>query len=125
MLFEMGYYVQSVYVGGGDSRYGSEDKYVIMEYDISLKEWARLSMPRNQPSGFAMTVINNQLVQVGGERDGHKSRMVGMFIAESRRWMHPFPEMTTAAFTMLCSCVWQVVVCNRGLGWKRGDAVIR
>ena len=43
-----------------------------------------------------MTVINNQLVQVGGERDGHKSRMVGMFIAESRWWIHPFPEMTTA-----------------------------
>ena len=51
MPFEMGYYVQSmlvegrIYVGGGDARYGSENKYVKMEYDISSKEWARLSMP--------------------------------------------------------------------------------
>ena len=102
MPFGMGDYVQSVvvqgrvYVGGGEAGYNSDDNYIVMEYDISSGKWAKL--PPYRACGFAMTVINNQLVLVGGEEHGGCSKVLqlGVWRAESKEWTHPYPDMPTA-----------------------------
>ena len=66
MPFGMTGHVQSVmvqgrvYVGGGWVGRCSSEHYIVMEYDISSGEWAKL--PPYGARCFAMTVINNQLV---------------------------------------------------------------
>ena len=100
MPFEMGGYVQSVlvqgrvYVGGGVNGWGSNDNYIVMEYDISSGKWAKL--PPYRAWGFAMTVINNQLVLVGGREHGPYCKVLGVWRAESKEWTHPYPDMPTA-----------------------------
>ena len=97
MPFGMVDYVQSVvvqgrvYVGGGEA---GCDKYIVMEYDISSEKWAKL--PPYRACYFAMTVINNQLVLVGGWEHGVRSKVLGVWRAESKEWTHPYPDMPTA-----------------------------
>ena len=73
MPFGMGWYFQSVvvqgtvYVGGGGVGIDS-DSYTVMGYDTCSGEWTKL--PPYRAWGFAMTVIHNQLVLVGGYEDG-------------------------------------------------------
>ena len=70
MPFQMTGPVQSVlvqgtlYVGGGGT--GGRNDYIVMAYDISGGKWAKL--PPYRAHWFAMTVISNQLVLVGGAR---------------------------------------------------------
>ena len=99
MPFEMSGPVQSVqvqgtvYVGGGEAGYGSHKNCIVMAYDINSSKWTLL--PPYKTHYFAMTVISNQLVLVGGEvRDGFKSTMVGVWRADSRKWTHPYPDMS-------------------------------
>ena len=100
MPFGMGGYVQSVvvegtvYVGGGDAGWGTDNNHIVMTYDISTGKWATL--PPYRTWGFAMTTINNQLVLVGGYEDGGKSKVVGVWDADKKQWTHPYPEMHTA-----------------------------
>ena len=107
MPFGMTDYVQSVvvqgrvYVGGGYAGLGSHDNYIVMEYDISSGKWAKL--PPYRACGFATTVINNQLVLVGGWEHGGHSKVLGMWRAESKEWTHPYPDMPTARSS--CSAV--------------------
>ena len=119
MPLGMGGYVQSVvvpekvYVGGG--RTMSNDG-IVMEYDISSGKWAKL--PPYRAENFAMTVINNQLVLVGGEEHEHYSKVLGVWRAESKEWTHPYPDMSTAR--SWCSAVvyseWLVVAGGHGNG---------
>ena len=97
MPLKMRGYVQSVvvqgkaYVGGGSA--GSDDSYIVLEYDISSGKWAML--PPYRARYFAMTVIDNQLVLVGGWEHGHRSKALGVWEAEN--WSHvPYPDMCTA-----------------------------
>ena len=83
-----------VYVGGGWVGFGSDDHNIVMEYDISSGKWAKLTPYR--ACYFAMTVINNQLVLVGGEEHGGCSKVLGVWRAESKEWTHPYPDMPTA-----------------------------
>ena len=83
-----------MHVGGGGVGYGGGDDYTVMEYDISSGKWAKL--PRYRTRFFAMTVINNQLVLVGGEEHGDHSKVLGVWRAESKEWTHPYPDMLTA-----------------------------
>ena len=118
MPLGMGGYVQSVvvqgrvYVGGGYAGSDSDDNYILMEYDISAGKWDKL--PPYLARGFAMTVINNQLVLVGGGLDhGCRCRMVlGKWKAESKEWTHSYLDIPTAR--RQCSEVvyneWLVVV---------------
>ena len=97
-----------VYVGGGLT-IGDYD-YKVMVYDIHSGEWATL--PRYKTCFFGMAVIDNQLVLVGGVEVGEvKSKVLGAWRAESKEWVHPYPDMPTARF--LCSAVtykeWLVV----------------
>ena len=97
MPFGMDDYIQSVvvkgrvYVGGG---YAEENYRIVMEYNISSAKWAEL--PPYPVQSFGMTAINNQLVLVGGWVDGHFSKLLGVWEADSREWTHPYPEMPTA-----------------------------
>ena len=84
----------TVYVGGGVVNHGSEDN-IVMAYDTCSGKWAKL--PPYRASTFAMTVIHNQLVLVGGYgEDGNKSKVVGVWRADRKEWTHPYPEMPTA-----------------------------
>ena len=118
MPLGMGDQVQSVvvegtvYVGGGFA--GSDNNYIVMTYDISTGKWATL--PPYRAQNFAMTVINNQLVLVGGmEHGGGKNKVVGVWDADNKQWTHPYPEMRTAR--SYCSAVvhneWLVVAGGR------------
>ena len=115
MSFWMGDYVQSVvvegtvYVGGGNAGIGSDNDYIVMTYDISTGKWTTL--PRYRARHFAMTAINNQLVLVGGYKHGVSSKVLGVWDADKKQWIHPYPEMHTARSS--CSAVvykeWLVV----------------
>ena len=121
MPFRMGDCVQSVvvqgrvYVGGGSAGWRSDDKYMVMEYDISSGKWAKL--PPYRACYFAMTVIKNQLVLVGGSEHGDSSKVLGVWRAESKEWTHPYPDMPTARSQR------SAVVYNEWLavagGWRR------
>ena len=125
MPFVMSGYVQSVvvegtvYVGGGDSGYGGDNRYIVMTYDISTGKWATL--PPYQARHFAMTAINNQLVLVGGYERGNSSKVLRVWDADKKQWTHPYPEMHTARYG--CSAVvykeWLVVVG----GWTAGASL--
>ena len=80
-----------MYVGGGDTGYGSGSDQLVMTYDISTGKWATLPPYRAQ-LGFAMTAINNQLVLVGGII----SKVLRVWDADNKQWTHPYPEMLTA-----------------------------
>ena len=114
MPFGMGDYVQSVmvegkvYVGGGHTGHGNDNNYIVMTYNIFTRKWATL--PPYRASDFAMTVINNQLVLVGGmEQDYNRIKALGVW--DSEQWTHPYPEMDEARSS--CSAVsyneWLVV----------------
>ena len=100
MPFEMRAYVQSVlvertvYVGGGraTSLFMSEEDHRVMAYDISSGQWTKL--PPYRARDFAMTMISNQLVLVGGWEPGvGRSKVLGVWRA---KWTHPYPDMPTA-----------------------------
>ena len=124
MPFGMGDFVQSVvvqgkvYVGGGWAGFGSDDNHIVMVYDISSGKWAKL--PPYRTWGFAMAVINNKLVLVGGRKDDHHGKVLGVWRAESKEWTHPYPDMSTAR--SWCSAVeyneWLVVAGGSGNGMK-------
>ena len=125
MPFKMRSYIQSVliqdtlYVGGGETGLDSDNNYVVMTYDITEGKWATL--PPYRASHFAMTVINNNLLLVGGFQHGGYSKVLGVWRADSKKWTHPYPDMTTPRY--LCSAVtykqWLVVVG----GWRSGNSV--
>ena len=100
MPLGMGGYVQSVvvqgrvYVGGGyaPGRMGTDNDHTVMEYDIDSGIWAKL--PRYRALGFAMTVVHNELLLVGGREGGHRSKVLGVW--ETKKWTHPYPDMPTA-----------------------------
>ena len=91
-----------MYVGGGRASYvASDNDYIVMTYDISTGKWATL--PPYRAYGFAMTSINNQLVLVGGNKNGDSSKVLGVWDANKKQWTHPYPEMHTARKS--CSAV--------------------
>ena len=101
MPFEMGGYLQSVvvqrtvYIGGGVSSSVNKLNYIVMEYDMDLEKWDKLAKYKTRL--FAMTAINNQLVLVGGvQSDRSYSKLLGIWRADSKKWIHPYPDMPTA-----------------------------
>ena len=92
----------TVYVGGG-YLYGGEET-TVMGYDTCSGKWTKL--PPYRAAWFAMTVIHNQLVLVGGSEDGHMSKVVGVWRADRKEWTHPYPEMTAARYQCSASSDW-------------------
>ena len=118
MPFQMSGNVQSViiqervYIGGGGTGLGNS--YTVMAYDISSGKWAEL--PPYIAQSFGMTVVNSQLVPVGGkEQDNIISTVVGVW---RQKWTHPYPDMPTPRSH--CSAVahkeWLVVAGGEGEG---------
>ena len=114
-------YLQSVqvqgtlYVGGGAA--GVDNEYIVMTYDITAGKWATL--PPYSTCYFAMTAIDNHLVLVGGEgHEGDSSEELGVWRAESKRWTHPYPDMTTPRSS--CAAIsykeWLIVAGGNGDG---------
>ena len=124
MPFEPSGYVQSlmvqeaVYVGGGVAGWlHSLNNYIVMAYDTSSGKWAEL--PPYRALGFAMAVISNTLVLVGGTNASHDIiKVVGLWKPDSKKWTHPYPDMLTPR--AFCSAVtfkeWLVVAG----GWGEG-----
>ena len=116
----MSNYVQSVvmqgrlYVGGGFTEC-DENKHTVMEYNIRLKKWG--SLPRYRASSFAMTMINNQLVLVGGCESGY-IKILGVWEPDQRAWSHPYPKMPTARSrpSVLAHKEWLVVAGGESFG---------
>ena len=109
-------YVQSVvvqgkvYIGGGSSVI-SDNNFIVMEYDIDSGKWDKLA--RYKTCLFAMTAINNQLVLVGGRQsDFSASRLLGLWRADSKKWIHPYPDMPTAchSLSVITYQEWLVVI---------------
>ena len=99
MPFGMSSTIQSVqvqgtlYVGGGSSKPASSNN-IVMTYDISARKWATL--PPYSTRYFAMTIIDSHLVLVGGMRgDMSTSEVLSVWSEDSRKWTHPYPDMTT------------------------------
>ena len=105
MPFGMSGYIQSVqvqgtlYVGGGGV--AGDNDYIVMTYDISAGKWATL--PPYSTHHFAMTAINNHLVLVGGRWPDGVSSVLGVWSEDSKKWTHPYPDMTTPRSS--CSAV--------------------
>ena len=98
MPFKMDTYIQSVtvqeivYVGGGVS--GFDNSYIVMAYNTRSQTWHQL--PPHATWGFAMVVINNKLVLVGGHnRSGDDTNILGVWEAVKRQWTHPYGPMPT------------------------------
>ena len=101
MPFAMSGYIQSVmvqgivYVGGKSVELFSDNDYIVMEYDTRSGKWGRL--PPYRQCYFAMTVINNQLVLVGGkDKQERRSKLLGVWRTHSKEWTHHYPNMPTA-----------------------------
>ena len=89
----------TLYVGGGET--GGDNDYIVMTYDISAGKWATL--PPYSTHRFAMTAINNHLVLVGGRGHDGVSKVLGVWSEDSKKWTHPYPDMTTPRTS--CSAV--------------------
>ena len=98
MPFRMEGYIQSVmvqrtvYVGGG---WAGRDNNYIIEYDTRSGKWGTL--PPYRLCFFAMTVINNQLVLVGGlDKQNKVRKLLGVWRTDSKKWTRPYPDMPIA-----------------------------
>ena len=123
MPFGMTDYIQSVlvqgilYVGGGAA--DGDNAYIVMTYNIGAGKWATL--PPYSEHKYAMTVIDNYLVLVGGRRcDDSYSKVLGVWRADIKKWTHPYPNMTTPRRS--CSVFtyksWLVVAGGTGAGGR-------
>lgn len=99
MPFEMSESIQAVfaqgkvYIGGGAA---AEDDKIIMEFDTFTEEWKTL--PPYKLAWFAMVVLNDELVLVGGHIKGRISKTLGVWLES--RWTYSYPKMPTAR----CGC---------------------
>ncbi len=82
-----------VYVGGGDA--DKVNQFIIQVYSPERDGWSRL--PECPVKWFAMAVVNQQLVVVGGDsRDGRTQSAVLVWDSPSQQWTSPYPNMATA-----------------------------
>ena len=100
MPFGMSNYIQSVtiqdtvYVGGVCAGLKSPNNYIVMAYNTRSCKWHQL--PPYTADGFAMVVINNQLVLVGGYySNSHPTNLLGMWDTGSSQWTRPYAPMPT------------------------------
>ena len=113
----------TLYVGGGITKSG-DNSYIVMAYDISGGKWTTL--PPYSTRYFAMTVIDNNLVLVGGKVDAYScSKVLGVWSEVSKKWTHPYPDMTLQRY--LCSAFtyksWLVVAGGTGAGGMKIPSV--
>ena len=88
MPFGMDDYIQpvtiqeTVYVGGGHAGLFDPKNYIVMTYNTRSCKWHQLPLYRAE--GFAMVVINNQLVLVGSDdSNSHPTNLLSMWDTDS------------------------------------------
>ena len=81
-----------VYLGGGKSEKSRE----VMVYEPRHEVWALL--PSYEHELFAMAIVEDQLVLVGGEDSWtrRKTNVLGVWDEKLCYWTHPYPPMLTA-----------------------------
>ena len=109
----------TLYVGGGLADSPGNENIYVMTFDVRSGRWATL--PPYSTHYFAMTAIDNHLVLVGGIRcDRANSKVLGVWRKDSKKWTHPYPDMTTPRDS--CSAVtykqYLVVAGGRGAGGR-------
>ena len=82
---------EDVYVGGGYSNFKSRGR-TVMVYSIHTGLWRTL--PPYMTWYFGMVAANNQLILVGGI-DLSTNKATNFLGAWSKKWVHPFPRMST------------------------------
>ncbi len=94
-----------VYVGGGGAD-SDKDQFIIKVYTPETDGWGQL--PECPVRWFAMAVVNQQLVMVGGNNPGRwllKALQLGygdpqstvlVWDSPSQQWTSPYPDMPTA-----------------------------
>ena len=87
-----------VYIGGGWASSDREMQTVIV-YDPQQDSFDTL--PPYTYKWFSMSIVNNQLVLVGGldVQTVKVTNMLAVWNEESRKWTHPLPPMTTACYS--------------------------
>ena len=100
MPIQMGGNIQSVamkgtvYVGGGIAEFGGHANHIVNAYDVYSEEWFEL--PAYRAFNFALVILDNELVLVGGVENGEKLSVVGVWNTDNEEWSHPYPDMRTA-----------------------------
>ena len=83
-----------LYIGGGKA-ISDNDDYIVIEYDTCSGKWGRL--PPYRLCYFAMAMIDNQLVLVGGvNKQSRRSKLLGVWSTDNKEWTHPYLDMPTA-----------------------------
>ncbi len=97
MPIQMGYSVKSVvigdtvYVGGGGAD-NNRDMCTVMK--LEQDQWTKL--PEYTAKWFAMTILANRLMLVGGYYPKSNKRTNQLAVFESGEWIHPYPPMKFA-----------------------------
>ena len=104
-----------VYLGGGKS----EKSRIVMVYEPRHELWTHL--PLYEYELFAMAIVEDQLVLVGGEgsRTRKKTDVLGVWDDKLCYWTHPFPPMLTACSLPAVVCYenkWVIVAGGSGEG---------
>ena len=102
MPFEMGHYLcvvivkGKVHIGGGGWPLSVRKMQTVMVCDPQHDVWHTL--PLYKYTSFAMAVVNDQLVLVGGidVKTRKCIAMLGVWSEQSQTWTNPFPPMPTA-----------------------------
>lgn len=110
---------EKVYIGGGVAL-SPTDEHTVMVYDPKCDNFTTLL--QSPQRFFSMTVIDNQLVLVGG-RDAETNKRTNKLAVwnkqSANKWSHPFPSMSTACTSPAVIThhnKWLVVAGGRGAG---------
>ena len=104
-----------VYLGGGKSERSTQ----VLVYEPRHEIWTLL--PHYEFELFSMTVVDEQLVLVGGDdiRTRKKTDVLGVWDEKLSYWTHPFPPMLTACSSPSVVChqnSWLIVAGGCGEG---------
>ena len=99
MPFGLSAHIQSVlvqgllYVGGGRADYVHQE-CMVMAFHIQSRKWHEL--PPYIARRFAMAVVNDQLVVVGGCNQSYEdTNALGVWDSSKEQWTNPYPPMST------------------------------
>ena len=86
---------EKVYIGGGNTPTDKE-RHVVIVYDPQNDTYNKL--PPYTHKYFAMAVMGETLVLIGGEQEKKPefTNQLGVWNSESLEWTHPLPPMSTA-----------------------------
>ena len=84
---------RKIYIGGGRATSKFNVEKVVQVYELDIDEWHTL--PPYAYKEFALTVVSNQLVAVGGidGKTGKRTNLLGLWDEEAQTWKHPYPPM--------------------------------